>query len=530
MIDLNDAAPQRSPGDRYDLDAIVARLRETAGHWVPQHFPNGRREGDEWRLANIRGDAPRKQGSCVIALTGDRAGDWHDFDGGHGGDPLGALAQATGLAGRDLFAHAAGIGGVHASPASPAGKRPVRQSADDAAREIAFVLSGTRPIAGTHAERYLAARGLALPASVDLLFHDDLAHREAKRGYPGVVAIVRDAGGTQVALHRTYLDPAGPAKADVAPARKTLGPVGGGAVHLAEPRDGLVGLAEGIETALAAMTACPDLPVWATLSTAGMESVQLPADIVRVVLLADHDDAGRRAAAAAASRLAGEGRNVRLALPPREGDDFNDLLRREGPAAVRAAVDAAAPWSGAGAVPAGADGTPRPEPDVVAGTAPPEPDEVARVEAAYPLPPVESMELRYFRTRRGEVLVHRNAGKDKDGRALWRAVASPFGIPARLRYLDHDSAYGLRLLVRDMQGEPRAVDLPRAGLARQGAQDARAALYAAGLRTYGDGDQVAISVFKAANPDEEILVVSRPGWHRIDGCDHPVFVTPSGRA
>src|SRR5690606_29102553 len=93
-----------------------------------------------------------------------------------------------------------------------------------------------------------------------------------------------------------------------------------------------------------------------------------------------------------------------------------------------------------------------------------------------------------------------------------------------------EGTYGLRLLVRDMQGEPRAVDLPRAGLARQGAQEIRSALFAAGLRSYGDGDQVALAVLKAADPRDEILVVSRPGWHRLDGCDHPVFVTPAGRA
>jgi hypothetical protein len=101
MIDLNDAS---APPPRFDLDAIAARLRDTAAVWVPQHFPNGRREGDEWRLANIRGDAPRKNGSCVIALKGERAGDWIDFDGGSGGGPLSTLAEATGYAGHQLFA------------------------------------------------------------------------------------------------------------------------------------------------------------------------------------------------------------------------------------------------------------------------------------------------------------------------------------------------------------------------------------------------------------------------------------------
>ena len=150
--------------------------------------------------------------------------------------------------------------------------------------------------------------------------------------------------------------------------------------------------------------------------------------------------------------------------------------------------------------------------------------------ALYPLPFIEGLDLRYFRTRHGDVLVHRSAGKDRNGRTIWRPVASPFGIPARLRYLDHDGAYGLRMLVRDMAGEVRAVDFARAGLARQGAQDIRAALFGAGVRTYGDGDQVALAVLKASAPTAEILVVSRPGWHRLSGHDFPIFVTPAGHA
>lgn len=73
---------------RYDLEAIVARLRDTAESWVPRYFPNGRRVGDDWRLANINGDPPRKQGSCIITLKGPHAGDWYEHDGNTGGGPL----------------------------------------------------------------------------------------------------------------------------------------------------------------------------------------------------------------------------------------------------------------------------------------------------------------------------------------------------------------------------------------------------------------------------------------------------------
>ena len=111
MIDLSDTRPIGLAPAHYDLDAVVAGLRATASAWVPSHFPNGRRLGDELRLANIHGDRPRKQGSCVIALRGERAGDWIDFDDNQGGGPLSTLENATGLTGRALIEYAAELAG-----------------------------------------------------------------------------------------------------------------------------------------------------------------------------------------------------------------------------------------------------------------------------------------------------------------------------------------------------------------------------------------------------------------------------------
>ena len=125
-----------------------------------------------------------------------------------------------------------------------------------------------------------------------------------------------------------------------------LGKTGGGAVRLAPLGDsGVLALSEGIETGLAAMTAIPGLAVWATLSTSGLEQVQLPAQATRVIILADNDTsgAGLRAAEATAQRLRAEGREVAIAMPPEAGHDFNDLLLRAGPAAVRAVIEGALP-------------------------------------------------------------------------------------------------------------------------------------------------------------------------------------------
>ena len=343
MIDLNviDAAPVR-----YDLDEIVRRLRATAETWVPGMFPNGRRQGHQWRLANIQGAPPRTSGSCVIELRGDRAGDWHDFDGNQGGGPLSTLENGVHLSDRPLFAYAADMVGW--TPTAPArqGPPPAAKPERDASREIAFIQSHAVPITGTPAEAYLQRRGLSVPADADLLFHPDLTHWETRTGFLGMVALVRDAAGKVTALHRTYLsdDPVHPGtvtKAAVEKPRMMLGRTGGGAVRLAPlGPPGVLGLCEGIETGLAVMLACPGLPVWAALSTSGIEQALLPPEAKHVVLLADHDasGAGMRAAEAAAAKFRFEGRRVCIARPPRQGDDFNDMLQRDGAEAIAALV------------------------------------------------------------------------------------------------------------------------------------------------------------------------------------------------
>jgi hypothetical protein len=213
----------------------------------------------------------------------------------------------------------------------------------DPALEIAHILTGAETITGSPVARYLTGRGLMVPEAADLLFHPDLTHWETKTGYPAMLGQVRDRDGAVIGLHRSYLaiEDVAVTKAPLDKAKKMLGRVAGGAVRLADLGDGdRLALSEGIETGLAVMTACPDLPVWATLSTSGLEQVDLPPGVRRVLILADNDTsgAGLRAAEAAARRLRAQGRDVAVVLPPEEGEDFNDLLLREGPEAVAALI------------------------------------------------------------------------------------------------------------------------------------------------------------------------------------------------
>ena len=133
--------------------------------------------------------------------------------------------------------------------------------------------------------------------------------------------------GAGVAVHRTFLRRNGTSKADVEPPRAGLGPIWGGAVRLYDydPDKPLV-VGEGIETAASAGVLL-GFPAWAAISAGNMaKGLVLPAEARDVVIAADPDAAGRKAARDAWMRWRGEGREVRVALPDGTGD-FNDLLR-----------------------------------------------------------------------------------------------------------------------------------------------------------------------------------------------------------
>lgn len=181
---------------------------------------------------------------------------------------------------------------------------------------------------GDPVDLWLRARlpGLAsIPSclrTVESCFYKD----EDGPGYhPAMIASVRGADNRVVALHRTYLTASGE-KAQVSSVRKVLGKIpDGSAVRLTEPGHTL-GIAEGIETALAA-TILFGIPTWAALNSGRMKVWQPPAETAEVVIFADRDINcdGQEAAFALAKRL---NRTIaaQVILPDAAGTDFNDQL------------------------------------------------------------------------------------------------------------------------------------------------------------------------------------------------------------
>ncbi len=181
------------------------------------------------------------------------------------------------------------------------------------------------PATGTPVEIYLRSRGISLPPPPTIRFHPNLRHGPTGLLFPAMVAAVQGPDGKVTGVHRTFLLPSGGGKAPVSPAKMMLGPCTGAAVRLAValPR---LGISEGIESGLSVMQAAPGLPVWAALSAPGMKALAMPPGVQEVILLADGDDPGDRAAQRAAQEFLRQCKKARIARPPR-GMDFNDLLR-----------------------------------------------------------------------------------------------------------------------------------------------------------------------------------------------------------
>jgi putative DNA primase/helicase len=182
--------------------------------------------------------------------------------------------------------------------------------------------------------RYLKARGLSLepPPTLRVAF---------LRGEPAMVARVEGPGGyfgaptpqmNLLGLHLTTLEPDGRGRKGKRLAKGSKPK--GGAIRLFPLEAGKpLALAEGIETALAVREAT-GWPVWALVAASFLKEASLPPEVKEVVVAADHDKAGLEAAHALARRLLREGRKVRLAVPPVEGEDWLDALKRLGPEEV----------------------------------------------------------------------------------------------------------------------------------------------------------------------------------------------------
>lgn len=176
-------------------------------------------------------------------------------------------------------------------------------------------------ITGTIAADYLTKRNIE-GGYGSLRFAPEAVHPISGIQMPALMAALRSDDGTVHAIQLTYLTSEG-SKAAVKPARLNCGSLGNGAVQLASPGSCL-GLAEGVETALSAMTLF-DVPVWATCGLR-FDKIAIPGCVNELILFADNDRPGLEHAETAKVHLETRGYTVEIRAPETRGLDWNDVL------------------------------------------------------------------------------------------------------------------------------------------------------------------------------------------------------------
>jgi putative DNA primase/helicase len=187
--------------------------------------------------------------------------------------------------------------------------------------------------ADDHAGRYLYDRTRITTFPRCLRYSPDERYTEPgsrPSWHPAMVAKVDPsdaavADGERAALHRTYLDRyAG--KAPVAESRKMLGMMPTGAAVRLMEHDEVLGIAEGIETALSA-SALFNVPCWAALTAGLLQEWSPPPPVKTVFVFGDNDESntGQAASYALARRLKTRGLTVSVEIPQTTGWDWNDV-------------------------------------------------------------------------------------------------------------------------------------------------------------------------------------------------------------
>ncbi len=181
------------------------------------------------------------------------------------------------------------------------------------------------PISGSMAESYLRHRHIDIASSeLRYLARTPFGPKGHVRFLPAMLAAVRTDTGI-IAIQRTFLEARTAKQANFKNPKRALGTPGIGTVRLFPPRNGILGLAEGSESALSA-TILKDIPCWATLGNERFGIVTIPESVRELYLFVDNDAGGDLAEKKAREHFAMPGRSIYRLSPPNPGDDWNDEL------------------------------------------------------------------------------------------------------------------------------------------------------------------------------------------------------------
>ena len=328
--------------ERLDPGALARGLARHAEAFCRHWFPEGRKVGNYWQMADISGAKGRSLTIRLKSHGSRKAGKWTDHQNGSYGDLLDLLHyRLEPVAYPELLRQAAdylGEAPVIPDDGSSADAPAVASNRQAAAGRRLF--SYGKPIKSTLAEAYLRGRGIARfgPA---LAFHPNVYLRApdgtgdgTRLEIPALLAAITDNAGTVTGCSRVFLNAQTSGLADIEAPKRVLGRLHGNAIRFGEVSsctDLLVG--EGLENTLSVGTALPRAALASCLTANHLAAFTYPSSIKRLWIARDNDETGARAATRLADRADTDGIEPLILTPAR--DDFNLDLTEDGVTEVR---------------------------------------------------------------------------------------------------------------------------------------------------------------------------------------------------
>jgi putative DNA primase/helicase len=187
--------------------------------------------------------------------------------------------------------------------------------------------SGAVPIHSDQAAHYLTSRGIPGPYPSALRFCAAAWETDTRRRLPAMLALVTAPDGSPANVHRTFLENGRKAQIP-APRKMMLGDVAEGSAIRLGTHDGVLGVAEGIETALT-VTRLFGITCWSAVDEGKLAKFAIPADVRELHVFGDNDlnFVGQAAAYTLAKRasLMRDGPAVvTVRIPDQPGADWAD--------------------------------------------------------------------------------------------------------------------------------------------------------------------------------------------------------------
>jgi putative DNA primase/helicase len=185
---------------------------------------------------------------------------------------------------------------------------------------------------GDAVDLYLKNRGLhgALKLKPNWLkIHPSLPYfKDGNRvgNFCAMVCPITTPQGEIVSLHRTFLTDDGKKAPVDSPKKLTSasGPLAGASIKLFEPKNGILGISEGVETSLAA-TLGGKVPTVAAYCASNLSTFKWPRTVRHLIVFSDHDFVGQKAADEVSERAEAKGLTTRIFVPKTPGQDWCDI-------------------------------------------------------------------------------------------------------------------------------------------------------------------------------------------------------------